>query len=270
MTGAVDHDITTTLGALRVSVAGEGDAIVMWPSLLMDGSLWDEQVAHFSDCYTTIAVDPPGHGRSSALTGTFSLEDCADCLVEVLDALGVDRAHVLGNSWGAMVGGVFGARHGDRAGRLVLMNGTASPAPRTQRIQYSALLLVSRILRGIRPPLTGSVVKAFLGPTSRADRPHAVGRVIEVAGRNDVRSAGFAVRSVVSLRPDNRELFGSITASTLVVAGREDATFPVDEVRAMADSIPGARFVVIEDAAHLVALEVPEVVNGLVDDFLNG
>lgn len=55
----------------------------------------------------------------------------------------------------------------------------------------------------------------------------------------------------------------------LVVAGREDATFPVAEVSRMADAIPGARFVVIEDAAHLVALEVPDRVNELIVEFLS-
>jgi pimeloyl-ACP methyl ester carboxylesterase len=51
-------------------------------------------------------------------------------------------------------------------------------------------------------------------------------------------------------------------------AGREDATFPVPEVRELADSIPGAGFVILEPAAHLVALEVLEEANRLVDDFL--
>lgn len=54
----------------------------------------------------------------------------------------------------------------------------------------------------------------------------------------------------------------------LVVAGEEDATFPVAETRVMAEAIPGASFVVIDGAAHLAAIEVPHEVNALVDDFL--
>jgi len=78
----------------------------------------------------------------------------------------------------------------------------------------------------------------------------------------------WAVRSVVPERPDQRPLLGRITAPTLVVAGDEDATFPVAETRAMADRIPGARFAVIDGAAHLVALEVPERVNALIGEHL--
>lgn len=264
----MDRDIDTTLGKLRVGVKGSGPAIVLWPSLLMDRTLWDAQVEHFSPRFTTIALDPPGHGASSLLTRDFTFDECASCVVEVLDALDVDRAHLLGNSWGAMVGGVFAARHADRVGCSVLMNGTASTAPLRQRIEYGALLQAVRLLGGFRPPLTRSVIRAFLGPTSRRTRPEAVRTVLDVARRNDVASARHAVRSVVPDRPDHHALFATIRTPVLVIAGREDATFPLDELRSMADAIPTSELVVLDDAAHLVALEVPETVNSLVDRFL--
>jgi 3-oxoadipate enol-lactonase len=65
--GPVEHRIGTSLGELAVSVSGSGDALVLWPSLLMDRTLWDAQVAALSDRWTTIAIDPPGHGASGAL-----------------------------------------------------------------------------------------------------------------------------------------------------------------------------------------------------------
>ena len=54
----------------------------------------------------------------------------------------------------------------------------------------------------------------------------------------------------------------------LVVAGAEDATFPLTETKAMADSIPGAEFVVLDGVAHLAALENPALTNTLIRDFL--
>lgn len=264
-----DHLIVTRLGKLRVRVTrGDGDPILMWPSLLMDHSLWDAQVAHFAPRHTTIAVDPPGHGQSSRLASTFTLEDCATCVVEILDDLGFERAHFLGNSWGAMTGATFAARHPDRVLCGILMNGTASPASTRQKIEYTILVSVARVLRGLRPPLTRAVVDGFLGPTSLRTRPEVVARVLELARKNDVVSAARAVRSVVSLRPDQREILGAIRTPTLVIAGREDATFPLAEVEEMASCIPDADFVVIEDAAHLVALEVPEIVNAEIESFL--
>jgi 3-oxoadipate enol-lactonase len=84
----------------------------------------------------------------------------------------------------------------------------------------------------------------------------------------DIHSVRWAVRSVVPERPDQRPFLGRIKAPVTVIAGEEDATFPVAETKEMADGIPGARFDVIDRAAHLVALEVPDRVNVLIDEHL--
>ncbi|WP_372465877.1 alpha/beta fold hydrolase [Nocardia spumae] len=262
-----DIIVTTPLGDLHATVAGTGETIVLWPSLLMDASLWQAQVDHFSRRYRTVAIDPPGHGRSAPLTRVFDFGECARCVVAVLDHLGVDRAHIVGNSWGAMIGGTFAATFPDRVRTAVLLNGTASPAPRRQRLEYSFLLTCARLLGGVRPPLTPAVVRAFLGPTSRRTRPQVVGRVRTAAAAHDVASVSWAVRSVVMRRPDQRALFASITCPVLVIAGREDPTFPLAEVEAMARAVPTARLVVLDDAAHLAAAEVPEQVNSLIAGF---
>ncbi len=69
-------------------------------------------------------------------------------------------------------------------------------------------------------------------------------------------------------RPDQRSLLLTVRTPVLVVAGAEDATFPLTETKAMADSIPGAEFVVLDGVAHLAALENPALTNTLIEDFL--
>lgn len=262
------RDIPTELGTLRVQVSGTGPAILMWPSLLMEHTLWDAQVAHFSPRFTTIAVDPPGHGASTPLDRSFTFDECARALLQILDVLGVDRAHIMGNSWGAMIGATFCARYPERVRTGILMNGTASPAPRRQRLEYRVLLALARVLGGFRPPLTGAALSAFLGPTSIESRPAVVEKVLRTVRSNDIRSVAPAVRSVVVRRPDQRDLLARIRNPTLVIGGRQDATFPPAEVEDMARAIPGARLVFVEDGAHLLALETPDSVNTVIDDFL--
>lgn len=126
--------VDTTLGTLRVQVSGgTGPAALMWPSLLMTGDLWAGQAARFGDSHRLVLVDPPGHGGSAPLSGPFSFADCARCVVDLLDGLGIDRAHFVGNSWGGMIGGTFAALHPERLDRAVLMNCTASKAGVAQR-----------------------------------------------------------------------------------------------------------------------------------------
>ena len=263
-----DIRVGTALGELRVRVGGSGETIVFWPSLLMTGDMWSAQARHFADRYRVVLVDPPGHGESEPLTRTFTFEECARCIVDVLDALGVERAHVVGNSWGGMIGGTFAAIHPDRVGRSVLMNCTASAAGLAQRVEYGVLLQAARWLGRVRPPLTRSVLKAFLGPTTFRTRPAVVAYVRETVQADDLPSCSRAVRSVVPRRPDQHALLSRIATPVLVVAGAEDATFPNAETKAMADAIPGATFVVLDGVAHLAGLEDPDLVNRVVEDFL--
>jgi 3-oxoadipate enol-lactonase len=260
--------VDTALGELMLRVGGTGETILFWPSLLMTGDMWSAQAEHFAVRHRVVLIDPPGHGGSERLTAPFSFEDYARSVVDILDALGIDAAHVVGNSWGGMIGGTFAATYPERVRSAVLMNCTASTAGARQRIEYGILLRLAGLLGEIRPPLTRSVLKAFLGPTTFRTRPEVVGYVRATVRSVDVESSTWAVRSVVPRRPDQRALLSRVRAPVLVVAGAEDATFPMAETMAMADAIPGARFVVLDGVAHLAGLEDPALVNRLVDDFL--
>ncbi|MDH1263301.1 alpha/beta fold hydrolase [Pseudomonas sp. GD03944] len=261
-------NVPTCLGVLRVRSAGQGEPILFWSSLLMSSGMWQAQAQHFSANYRVILIDPPGHGDSQDLTQGFTFEQCARCVVEVLDALGIRRAHFVGNSWGGMIGGTFAARYPERVGAAVLMNCTASAAGLRHRLEFPVLAAISKLLGGMHGPLMGPVIRAFAGPTSRRQRPQVVEAIREAVGRCRVHSVAWAVSSVVPRRPDQRALMGQIRTPVLVVAGEEDQTFAVAETRAMAEAIPGAEFVVLKDTAHLAALENPEVVNPLIAAFL--
>jgi 3-oxoadipate enol-lactonase len=263
-----DRFIETVLGRLRVRVAGAGTPIVFWPSLLMTGEMWSAQAEYFAGDHRVIVIDSPGHGESQRLTSYFTFDECARSIVDVLDALGEQTAHFVGNSWGGMIGGTFAARYPDRVGKAILMNCTASPAGAWQKVEYGALLQAARALGGIRPPLTRSVLKAFLGSTTFRTRPGVVEFVRRTVRSVDVTSSAWAVRSVVPRRPDQRALLAAVRTPVLVVAGAEDATFPNAETKAMADAIPGARYTVLDRVAHLAALEDPPLINRLVAEFL--
>ncbi|MGH3955603.1 MAG: alpha/beta fold hydrolase [Mycobacterium sp.] len=263
-----DRYIQSCLGGLHVRMGGEGPAILFWPSLLMAGSMWADQAEYFADQHTVIVVDPPGHGDSQALHRMFRFEDCAHAIEQILDTLGIERTHVVGNSWGGMIGGTFAALYPHRVGASVLMNATASRANARQTVEFRLLTEIVRILGRFREPLTTRAVKAFVGPTIMRERPQVEQTIRAQLRELNVDSVYWAVNSVVPARPDQRELLGRITTPVLVVAGREDPTFPVAETQLMAEAIPGAEFVIMENTGHLAALERPDEVNALIDEFL--
>ena len=274
MTGVGDQlreqTVDTVLGRVRVQIGGTGTPILFWPSLLMTGDMWRGVADGLVDRSQVVLVDPPGQGGSQPLTGMFSFDDCARCVVDILDGLGFDRAHFVGNSWGGMIGGTFAAKYPDRIGRAVLMNATAGQASLRQKVQFAMLLRLAHWRGEIGPLLTRSVLKAFLGPTSLRTRPDVVAHVRSAMEVVDIPSVSWAVKSVVPARPDQRALFADIKTPVLVVAGTEDITFPPPEAIAMADAIPNSSVRVLDGVAHLAGLEDPVLVSTLVDRFVFG
>jgi 3-oxoadipate enol-lactonase len=272
MTGISDQlrerMVNTVLGTVRVQVGGTGEPIVFWPSLLMTGDMWHGVADALVARSQVVLVDPPGHGGSQPLTDKFTFGDCARCIADILDGLGIDRAHFVGNSWGGMIGATFAATRRDRIGRAVLMNCTAGPASLRQKIEYALLLRLAQWHGEIGPFLSRSVLKAFLGPTTFRERPGVVAQVRSAVKSVDIASVSWAVKSVVPARPDQRALLAGVRAPVLVVAGAEDSTFPPREAIAMADAIPNSSIRVLDKVAHLAGLEDPTLVSTLVDEFL--
>lgn len=265
------HRVASALGELHVRAGGDvgGAAILFWPSLLMDGTMWSAQAAYFAARgYRVVLIDPPGAGSSEPLRRYFTFDECARCIVQILDALQLRRAHWVGNSWGGMIGGTFAAQHPDRVGVAVLMNATASPAGWRHRLEFPLLARAARLLGGIRAPLTERVIDAFVGPTTRRTRPQVVDVIRASLQRVNAASMYWAVNSVVPRRPDQRALFASIRRPVLVVAGVEDRVFPPHEARAMAEVIPGVRFELLSGTAHLTGLECPDLVNPMIEAFI--
>ena len=152
-----------------------------------------------------------------------------------------------------MIGGTMSATFPDRVGCAVLLNGTASEGPRWDRLQ---LALAARMTRLAARPLfvRSTVVPRFLGKTTRRRRPDLVAGLVTMIKRNDARSASFAVESIVVRRPDQHALFGHIAVPTLVVAGREDASFPVAEVRPRSPSASRTSMYALALSAKVKAL----------------
>ena len=265
-----EQTVDTVLGRIRLQVGGSGSPIVFWPSLLMTGDMWYGVADGLIARRQVVLVDPPGQGGSQPLTKLFSFDDCARCVVDILDGLGIDKAHFVGNSWGGMIGGTFAATYPERIGGAVLMNCTAGRASVRQKVQFAILLALAKWTGGMGTLLNRPVLKAFLGPTTFRQRPDVVAHVRTTVQAVDVASVSWAVKSVVPRRPDQRALLGAIKTPVLVVGGAEDVTFPPREAIAMAAAIPGSSVRVLDGVAHLAGLENPPLVSALVEQFLFG
>jgi 3-oxoadipate enol-lactonase len=263
-----EQTVDTVLGRIRVQVGGSGSPIVFWPSLLMTGDMWHGVAENLIARRQVVLVDPPGQGGSQPLTDFFSFDDCARCVADILDGLGLAKAHFVGNSWGGMIGATFAATYPERVGGAVLMNCTAGRASLRQKVEFAMLLRVAKWTGEFGPLLNRPVLKAFLGPTTMRERPDVVAHVSDTVRSVNIASASWAVKSVVPRRPDQRALLGRIQTPVMVVGGAEDVTFPPRDAIDMARAIPNASIRVLDGVAHLAGLENPPLVSALVEQFL--
>ncbi|HMJ58189.1 MAG TPA: alpha/beta fold hydrolase [Gemmatimonadales bacterium] len=250
---------------LAVEVRGEGAPVVFIHGFPFDRTMWRHQLAGFSR-WKRIALDLRGAGASSAPAEGYSVARYADDVVQVLDALGIDRAVVCGLSLGGYILFDLLRRHAGRIRAAVLCNTKAtadSPEARRGRDEMAALAEregVGAVAERLLPQL--------LAPATVAAQPDVVTHLRDMIGRTPLPGLVGALRALRD-RPDSTPMLDSIRVPVLAVAGAEDKIAPVDVMRAMAAAIPGAQFAVIPAAGHLAPLEQPLATSRVVADFLD-
>ncbi len=259
-------DVATSLGPLHVEEMGSGSPVVMWPSLFCDGTSLRPQAEELARDHRVLVLDPPGHGRTPAPPARFRLEATAVALGELMNACRAPSAVIVGNAWGGMVATQLAITQTERVVALVLMN---CPFHEWAGIKRLRLRIAHWLFVTLGPRRTANMIfSSMVAPETRAaapDRYLEVQRAMRAAER-----AGFA-RSAASAMFDRPELGPSlplVRAPTLVLAGDRDPIYPVDEARAEAALIPGARLEIIEGTAHLSGWEAPERVNALIHAFV--
>lgn len=225
--------------------------------------LWDTQVPALSDRYRLLRYDTRGHGRSPVAGGRTTMEDLADDLAGLLDALGVERAHVVGLSLGGMTAQAFAVRHPHRLeGRGLVLMGTSAHLP-TGWDERAAL---------VREKGMGAIVDAVLArwftPPFLQQHPERVAPLRERF--LDVDREGYALCCGAIRDMDLRDTNAAITARTLLIAGADDPATPPPMMEDIRARVPDAEMVVLSRAAHIMNVERPEAVNRYLAAFLDG
>ncbi len=224
--------------------------------------MWRAQVEAFAGRYRCLAYDANGHGRSSAKAAPARIEELAADLGALLDALGIPRATIVGASIGGMTAQMFAATHPDRVVRLALISTSAKmpdPAPWLARAAEARRDGLDAIAKAVMTP-------RWFTPRFAAEQPARVEetRKLFAAVNRESYARGAEAVGVMDLR----DLHGSIAARTLVLAAAGDPATPPAMGQDIAARIPGAVFLLLPDAAHLVMIERAVEVNAYLAAFL--
>jgi 3-oxoadipate enol-lactonase len=244
---------------------GPGEAVLLVHAIGCDLRMWDALGAELAPRYRVVRMDVRGHGRSPVTPGPYSFDQLADDARDVLDALGIDKAHWVGLSMGGMIGQAFALRHRERLLKLVLASTTSSYGAEGPKMWEARAKAVHE---GGMAAITELAMQRYFSDDFRVSSSDVVERI--GAGFLATDPAGYIACCNAIRNLDFTVDLQRIKAPTLVIAGEKDVGTPVAMSKAIAEAIPGAKLAVIPGAAHLSAVEDPAAFDKLVLDFLAG
>jgi pimeloyl-ACP methyl ester carboxylesterase len=233
---------------------GSGPAVVLVHGHPFSRAMWRGQLDSLSDAFRVVAPDLPGYGESPARGETITPRGLADAVVELMDAIDVDRATVVGLSLGGLVAMELGLGYPDRVAGLVLTATTAAPlTPEEAEMRRSTAARLER--HGMLDHALEMAGRLF-GPAARRD-PDLVLPIVEVMLRTSPTGAAAALRGRAE-RPPYHELLRELRVPALVLVGDADF-FSIPEITAqLVASLPDPAVQILPGVGHMPNLEAPE------------
>jgi 3-oxoadipate enol-lactonase len=251
---------------IHVAERGAGAPLLLIMGLGASLDTWVAQLDAFAMRHRVIAFDNRGAGRSDTPPPPWTVADMAADAIGVLDALDVDRAHVLGVSMGGMIAQEMAIRHPERVDRLVVALSFARPDP--LRREFLLHRRWAR-LQGADPQRESMAhLPWLLSPTFMND-PVRTAAVLAVVGPMPFMEAEAYARQIDAIvEHDTLGRLHQVRAPTLVLAAAEDVLTPVALSREIAAAIPDATLAVLPRGGHGVLIEYPGDFNAAVLAFL--
>ena len=220
--------------------------LVLLPGLLCDGELWRHQVATLADVAEPSVVDLTRHHDLAAMA--------RHVLAEAPETFAL-----AGLSMGGYLAQEIMRQAPDRVERLALLDTSARADTQERMSQGRDLMTLAQ--RGAFKGVTPRLLPDLIHPDRLGDRA-LTEAVLAMAGRVG-REAFLRQQAAIMHRPDSRRDLGAIHCPTLVLCGRQDALTPLAVHEEMAEKVPHATLVVVEDCGHLAPLEQPHAVSAV-------
>lgn len=230
---------------------GTGPALVLVHGHPFNRRMWRPQLETLSDGLRVVAPDLPGYGESPARGSTITMRALAESVVELMDAIGVGRATVVGLSMGGLVAMELGLGFPERVTGVVLAATTAVPV--TPEEAETRRATADRLERDGMLDHALEMAGRLFGPAARRD-PDIVLPIVDAMLRSSPAGAAAALRGRAE-RPPYGELLRGLRVPALVVVGDADAFSTAEVTEHLVASLPGPEVLILPGVGHLPNLE---------------
>ena len=244
----------------RVDGNPRGEPLLFSNSLGTTHELWRPQVDALSSRFQIIWYDTRGHGGSDAPRGEYTIDQLGLDAIAILDAAGVERAHVCGLSLGGLTAMWLGVNAPGRIRSLILSSTAA---------RIGSVSMWTERIAQVNATGVAALADAAMGRWFTAGYRAAHADVVTVFHRmlGAIPADGYVGCCAALRDADLREAIKTVAAPTLVIAGREDPVTPPSDAEDMGARIRGARVEILE-AAHIANVEQAHAYTDLVSSFI--
>ena len=233
--------------------------LVLSHSLACTVRMWDPQVAAFKDRYRILNYDMRGHGQSAAPQGPYTLDMLAHDVLGLMKELKIERAAYMGLSIGGMIGQTLALRQTKLFDKMVLADTSHAQPPEAIK-QWEERIKIAQT-KGMKP-LVPSTMERWFTPSFRESPPAR--KIAELIANTPV--AGYVGCGQAIMKLNTTARLKEIKLPVLAIAGEQDPSAP--GTRHIGENVPGARLVMIPQAAHISNVEQAATFNQALRDFL--
>jgi 3-oxoadipate enol-lactonase len=264
---------TTPASRISYTISGPSEevedpqTVLMIMGLAGSGAMWFRLLPHIARRHRAIVFDNRGTGRSSPAHRPLTMADMVGDALAVLEAAGVQTAHVMGASMGGMIAQHLALEHRNRVRSLLLACTTAGGRREPPNLRLTAAALLR--------PLVGSkrtfalVAPALYSPRTRIEARERLSEDMRIRAADRVGALTLLMQAAAIAGHDTRSRLHELGGlPTLVVHGLDDRLVPPEHGRELTSLIPGAQLVEIPGAGHLLATDAEQEVATAVLDHL--
>ena len=252
---------------IHYEVTGKSGAtpVLMIQGLGASKNAWNLQRIAMATRFRIISFDNRGAGRSDKPTEPFTLEQMADDALAVLDAAGIETAHVVGASMGGVISQIVVVKYPNRVRSLTLVCTACRNHPwRQELLQSWAKTAADKGMIEVGK----EAAQWVMSPRSFRRLVPAFTWMGPLAALRPRHSFVSQIDAILNTREDLVDQLSTITAPTMVIVGNQDILTPRGDSEEIAERIPNAELVVISGAAHGLMMEHSSTFNRILIEFL--
>lgn len=241
---------------LHYEEAGEGPPVLMIHGLAGDHSAWLPQMSVLKDRYRVVVFDNRGAGQSTQVDQPVSTRDLARDTIGLMEALGMQQAHVVGRSMGGAIAQIIALERPDLVRSLVLCASFARLDPLGRRV----LTNMREVLewRGSWADHARHSIPNFVGSAFYNRESEAIFRIETLIGGETRLPACYIQQNHACLEHDTLDRIDQIGCPTLIMTGSNDPICSPTAAGWMAERIPNARMIMFEGCSHFFLMEQPK------------